>query len=58
MVILEHYPRKSAEANNVMYKTYHLSEFPTLCTRFHSESMYREKGQKNFKQFSRISNIG
>lgn len=53
MVIVEHYPRKNAEANNVMYKTYHLNTFPTLCTQFYSESMYRD-----FKQFSRISSIG
>lgn len=47
MVIVEHLPRKNAEAINVMYKTYHLDTFPTLCTQFHSECVHREKREKN-----------
>src|SRR5574337_794068 len=35
MVIAEHYPGKNAEANNIMYKTYHLNIFPTLCKLLH-----------------------
>lgn len=47
MVIAEHYPGKNAEANNIMYKTYHLNIFPTLCMQFYNKSMEEEKGQKN-----------
>lgn len=44
MVIAEHYPGKNAEANNIMYKTYHLNIFPTLCMQFYNKSMEEEKG--------------
>lgn len=47
MVIAEHYPRKNAEANNVMYKTHDLNTFPTVCTYFYNKFLHEEKGQKN-----------
>lgn len=45
MVIAEHYPGKNVEANNIMYKTYHLNIFPNLCMQFYNKSMEEEKGQ-------------
>lgn len=56
MVMVEHYPRKNAEAKNLMYKTYHLNTFPTLCTLFYSRSMCREKGLR-IQEFNRANII-
>lgn len=48
--MVEYYPRKNTEANNLVCEIYNLNTFPTLCALFYSGSMHREKGQK----YSRI----